>query len=101
MWAGAILIAVWIVFRAIGAAGLSWFASWKSAFPYAFAVMLIFTAIGHFKRREDQQATVPRWILDPDLVVFVTGVLVSCPINNMAFAVGQLAVFQGASDEHI
>jgi hypothetical protein len=27
--------------------------------------------------------------------------LVSCPINNMAFAVGQLAVFQGANDEHI
>jgi hypothetical protein len=33
--------------------------------------------------------------------------LVSCPINNMAFAVGQLAVFQGGasrtgtSDEHI
>ncbi len=28
-------------------------------------------------------------------------ILVSCPINNMAFAVGQLAVFQGANDEHI
>jgi hypothetical protein len=26
---------------------------------------------------------------------------VSCPRNNMAFAAGQLAVFQGASDEHI
>jgi hypothetical protein len=28
-------------------------------------------------------------------------ILVSGPTNNMAFAVGQLAVFQGASDEHI
>jgi hypothetical protein len=27
--------------------------------------------------------------------------LVSPPIDNVAFAVGQLAVFQGASDEHI
>jgi hypothetical protein len=27
--------------------------------------------------------------------------LVSCPRNNMAFAAGQLAVFQGASDERI
>jgi FixJ family two-component response regulator len=27
--------------------------------------------------------------------------VVSCPINNVAFAVGQLAVFQGANDEHI
>ena len=26
---------------------------------------------------------------------------VPCPINNVAFAVGQLAVFQGANDEHI
>jgi hypothetical protein len=44
------------------------------------------------------------WICEPervsgasDLVVFP----VSCPINNMAVAVGQLAVFQGANDEHI
>jgi hypothetical protein len=29
------------------------------------------------------------------------GLPVSYPINNMAFAVGQLAVFQGANDEHI
>ena len=28
-------------------------------------------------------------------------ILVSGPITNMGFAVGQLAVFQGASDEHI
>jgi hypothetical protein len=27
--------------------------------------------------------------------------LVSCPISNMAFAVGQLAVFQGASEAPI
>ena len=28
-------------------------------------------------------------------------VLVSRPINSLAFAVGQLADFQGANDEHI
>jgi uncharacterized membrane protein len=75
MQASAILIAVWMLFRAIGAAGFPLFASWKSAFPYAFAVMLIFTGIGHFKRREELRAIVPRWIVDPDLVVFITGVL--------------------------
>jgi uncharacterized membrane protein len=75
MQASAILIVVWIIFRAIGTVGFSLFASWKSAFPYAFAVMLIFTAIGHFKRRQDLQAMVPRWILDPDVVVLITGVL--------------------------
>ncbi|HEX4201869.1 MAG TPA: hypothetical protein VHY59_10155 [Chthoniobacterales bacterium] len=73
MRASAILILVWIIFRAIGAVGFSLFASWKSVFPYAFAVMLIFTAIEHFKRRRDLQAMVPRWILDPDLVVLITG----------------------------
>ena len=75
MQASAILIVVWMLFRAIGAAGFPLFASWKSAFPYAFAVMLIFTAIEHFKRREELKAMVPRWIIDPDLVVFITGVL--------------------------
>ncbi|HXM04259.1 MAG TPA: hypothetical protein VN939_16735 [Chthoniobacterales bacterium] len=34
-------------------------------------------------------------------LLHVSGGLVSGPINNMAFAVGQLAVFQGANDEHI
>ena len=33
--------------------------------------------------------------------VLPTSSLVSCPTDSMAFAVGQLAVFQGASDEHI
>lgn len=75
MRASAILIVVWMLFRAIGAAGFPLFTSWKSAFPYAFAVMLIFTAIEHFKRREELQAMVPRWIVDPAAVVFTTGVL--------------------------
>src|SRR5258708_1396275 len=75
MEASAILIVVWMLCRAIGAAGFPLFASWKSAFPYAFAVMLIFTAIAHFKRREELQAMVPRWIIDPDLVVLITGLL--------------------------
>src|SRR5260221_12455676 len=75
MQASAILIVVWMLFRAIGAAGFPLFASWKSAFPYAFAVMLIFTAIAHFKRREELQAMGPRWVIDPDLGVFITGVL--------------------------
>jgi hypothetical protein len=40
-----------------------------------------------------------RWcLLRPDQVDFD---FVSGPITNMAFAVGQLAVFQGASDAHI
>jgi hypothetical protein len=32
---------------------------------------------------------------------FFNNALVSCPINSMAFAVGHLADFQGANDEHI
>jgi len=76
MQASAILIVIWTIFRAIGAAGFSLFASWKSAFPYAFAVTLCFTAIAHFDhRRKELQAIVPRWIVDPATVVFITGVL--------------------------
>ena len=32
---------------------------------------------------------------------FVRTLIVSCPINNVAFAAGQLAVFQGASEAPI
>jgi hypothetical protein len=50
------------------------------------------------------------WIREPDSVSGASGLVVfpvSGPIDNMAFAVGQLAVFQGGasrtgtSDEHI
>ena len=76
MQAGAILIVVWILCRTVGTAGFGLFATWKSAFPYAFAVMLCFTAAAHFNhRRKDLEAMVPRWILDPGLVVSITGVL--------------------------
>src|SRR5690349_11342623 len=76
MQASVILIIVWIIFRLIGAVGLGLFATWKAAFPYAFAVMLIFTAIGHFNhRRQELETMVPRWIIDPAAVVFITGVL--------------------------
>jgi uncharacterized membrane protein len=76
MQTSGILVVVWIVFRTIGAAGFMLFATWKSAFPYAFAVMLGFTAAAHFNhRRKDLQAMVPRWILDPAMVVYITGIL--------------------------
>jgi uncharacterized membrane protein len=76
MQASGILGIVWIVFRTIGAAGFSPFATWKSAFPYAFAIMLVFMAIGHFNhRRMDLHTMVPRWIVDPVAAVFVTGIL--------------------------
>src|ERR1700722_11686451 len=75
MRASAILVVVWIIFRAIGAVGFSLFASWKSVFPYAFAVMLIFTATAHFTRRQELQAMVPRSSLDPALVVLIPGPL--------------------------
>ena len=85
MQASGILIVVWMLFRAIGAAGFSLFASWKSAFPYAFAVLLMVTAIGHLKRRQDLQAMVPGWIADRTAVVFITGVLELVGAAGMLF----------------
>ena len=76
MAVSAILFVTWAIFRAIGAVGFPLFTTWKSAFPYAFAVMLCFTAAAHFdRRRNDLQAMVPRWVIDPALVVFITGIL--------------------------
>ena len=43
-------------------------------------------------------------LIGPMILMDCTGMLVSCPINNMAFVrqlPDQLAVFQGANDEHI
>src|SRR5260370_1051367 len=87
MQASAILIVVWMLFRAIGAAGFPLFTSWKSAFSYAFAVMLIFTAFEHSKRREELLALVPRCIVDPGAVVFTSRVSELLPASRPLFRV--------------
>jgi len=44
-----VLLAAWVVFRAVGAAGVHVLASWQHSALYALAVMFVFTATAHFR----------------------------------------------------
>jgi len=64
------------LFRALGAAGVEFFASWQAAARGGLSVMLLFAAAAHFHRmRPDLVAMVPRSFPRPDLLVSLTGVL--------------------------
>jgi uncharacterized membrane protein len=69
-----ILVASILVFRGLGFAGVSAFASWPSAVRDGFAVMLLFTASAHFTpMKEDLIRMTPRWVPWPRAMVFFTG----------------------------
>ena len=55
-----VLVAAWLVFRAIGAAGVHVLASWQHSALYALAVMFVFTATAHFnKMKHDLAQMIP------------------------------------------
>jgi DoxX-like family len=71
-----VLLAVWLVFRAVGAAGVHVLASWQHSALYALAVMFVFTATAHFnKMKHDLARMIPSYFPHPLLVVYITGVL--------------------------
>jgi uncharacterized membrane protein len=71
-----VLMAAWLVFRAIGAAGVDALASWQDSARYALVVMFIFTATAHFnKMKHDLARMIPPYFPRPLLVVYITGVL--------------------------
>jgi uncharacterized membrane protein len=71
-----VLLAAWLVFRAIGAAGVEALASWKDSARYALVVMFIFTATAHFnKMKHDLAQMVPSSFPRPLLIVYLTGIL--------------------------
>ena len=71
-----VLLAAWMVFRAIGAAGVHVFASWQHSALYALALMFIFTATAHFnKMKHDLARMIPAYFPRPLLIVYITGVL--------------------------
>jgi len=51
-----VLLAAWLVFRAIGAAGVHVFASGQHSALYALAVMFVFTATAHFNKMKHDLA---------------------------------------------
>jgi uncharacterized membrane protein len=74
-----------VVFRGLGFAGLSVFATWVASARVALATMFLFTAVSHFTAmRKDFIAMVPPALPHPELLVSLTG------IAELAGAVGLL-----------
>ena len=71
-----VLLAVWLVFRAIGAAGVHAVASWQDSARYGLVVMFVFTATAHFnKMKHDLARMIPAYFPRPLLIVYISGVL--------------------------
>jgi uncharacterized membrane protein len=73
-----VLLAAWLVFRGVGAAGVHALASWQDSARYALVVMFIFTATAHFnfnKMNHDLAQMIPSSFPRPLLIVYITGVL--------------------------
>jgi uncharacterized membrane protein len=71
----AILIASFLIFRTLGFAGVSLFASWHASARDALAAMLFFTATSHFtSMRKDFIRMLPPWLPWPAAMVCFTGI---------------------------
>lgn len=71
-----ILLGSWLIFRGLGALGVSALANWHDSARYALALMFIFTATAHFnKMKHDLARMVPQALPQPMLIIYATGVL--------------------------
>ena len=71
-----VLLVSWLVFRAVGAAGVHALGSWQDSARYALAVMFVFTATAHFnKMKHDLAQMIPSYFPRSLLIVYITGVL--------------------------
>ncbi|MDP3892124.1 hypothetical protein, partial [Nocardioides sp.] len=78
-----VLLIALLVFRGLGAVGVSRFASWRAAAAHALALMLVLTASAHFvpgdvtamPNHDDLVAMVPPGVPFPSAAVYLTGVL--------------------------
>lgn len=71
----AVLFISFLIFRALGFAGVAAFASWQASARVALAVMLFFAASAHFtSMKEDLARMVPPWVSWPRAAVLFTGV---------------------------
>ena len=71
-----VLLAAWLVFRALGATGVHVLASWRDFALYALALMFVFTATAHFnKMKHDLARMIPAYFPRPLLIVYITGAL--------------------------
>jgi len=65
-----------LLYRTLGALGVSLLATWVSSARFALSTMFAFTAVSHFApMRKDLIAMVPPALPHPALLVLVTGIL--------------------------
>ena len=70
-----VLLISWLIFRAIGAVGVTSFATWHDSARWALAVMFVFTATAHFnKMKHDLAQMIPSYFPAPLLLVYITGI---------------------------
>src|SRR5206468_2935291 len=70
-----VLVAAFVIFRAMGVMGVSLLDSWKSALRPALTVMFLLTASAHFgKGRADLIRMVPPVFPHPAVLVTLTGI---------------------------
>ncbi|RDU38081.1 hypothetical protein DRW41_00450 [Neobacillus piezotolerans] len=71
-----VLIAAFLLFKAIGLIGVSYFEGWHTSLQWAVAAMLLLTASAHWgTRRPDLIRMVPPAFPRPDWIVTATGLL--------------------------
>ena len=71
-----VLLVSWLIFRCIGALGVTSLVAWQDSARYALAVMFVFTAIAHFNEmKHDLARMVPSFFPRPLWLVYLTGVL--------------------------
>ncbi|MBS4203421.1 DoxX family protein [Lederbergia citrea] len=71
-----VLVAAFLLFKAIGLIGVSYFEGWHTSLQVAVTVMLLITASAHWgTRRPDLIRMVPPAFPRPDWIVTATGVL--------------------------
>jgi len=77
-----VLLGSWLVFRGIGAFGVTALATWHDSVRYALAVMFVFTGVAHFnKMRHDLVRMTPSFVPHPMLIIYATGV---CELSGAA-----------------
>jgi uncharacterized membrane protein len=71
-----VLFGLWLVFRSVGALGVTALASWHDSLRFALAMMFVFTGIAHFnKLRHDLARMIPEFFPRPMAIVTLTGIL--------------------------
>jgi len=69
-----VLLISLVLYRAVGALGVTSLATWPAATRWALATMLVFTASAHFTRmKHDLARMMPDWIPQPMAVIYFTG----------------------------